>query len=240
MRQGLPLRTRFRVQVLLIVALLMVGADARGLTLDIVDFTCPVCETEFEYQIAMSGTAFGRRLDLKRIGPIMSPWPMPQCPDCGLVLFKDEFGEDELADLIPYVRSDEYQSISRENTPYYFFAHILEHFGSSPIDVGFVMLQASWQADDLQNHEQLLAYLRESLGQFAVFLEESSAEEPTYLTVQLLCGEIERRLSRFAAARERYSSLLAGKTVIDADISRIIEYQIELIDAEDSEPHLMP
>ena len=77
-------------------ALLASAACAVASTFKEVHKTCPLCKTEFDTMVAMSGTQFGRRLDLKPLGPIAAPWPIPVCPKCKFVLYSDNIPKDEL------------------------------------------------------------------------------------------------------------------------------------------------
>jgi predicted RNA-binding Zn-ribbon protein involved in translation (DUF1610 family) len=128
-RQFLPHFPKKSTRAGLAILFLVVSLNVYGLTLETRTFTCPVCGTEFEYEIAMSGTAFGKRLDHKLVSAIRSPWPIPQCPTCGFVLYKDEFTDQELQELKTFILADEYQSIPADNTPHYFLAYIAEYLG---------------------------------------------------------------------------------------------------------------
>jgi hypothetical protein len=63
----------------------------------------------------MSGTSFGKRLDLRAIGPTASPWSLPVCPKDHFVLFKQKFSPEELADLRSFVNSEPYQTVTADN-----------------------------------------------------------------------------------------------------------------------------
>ena len=78
-----------------------------------IDCTCPLCKTKFKAVVDFSGTSFGKRLDLKPIGAIRSPWRIPVCPKCQFVLFADKFSDDELKVLGEFVASEAYKEIGR-------------------------------------------------------------------------------------------------------------------------------
>ena len=68
------------------VLMVLFSFNAYGLEIVTEKFVCPADGTDFEYDIAISGTVTEKRLDLKLVGYIISPWPVPQCPTCGFVL----------------------------------------------------------------------------------------------------------------------------------------------------------
>ena len=61
---------------------------AEAMTIETVDFHCPLCATHFRARLAGSGTATGTRLDLQGTGYIAQPWPQLRCPKCNLILFQ--------------------------------------------------------------------------------------------------------------------------------------------------------
>ena len=71
--------------------------------------------TKFTALEDMSGTSFGKRLDLRAIGPTASPWSLPVCPKDHFVLLKQKFSPEELADLRRFVNSEPYQTVAADN-----------------------------------------------------------------------------------------------------------------------------
>src|SRR3569832_2643758 len=90
------------VLTLVLVALgaVLPGSAARAMTVERVDFVCPLCQKHFHKRMTTSGTSWGQRLDLMPIGNASFPWPQARCPRCSLVLFK-RFEPAELERLRP-------------------------------------------------------------------------------------------------------------------------------------------
>ena len=59
-------------------AILTCGSPALADTTFVAECVCPLCKTEFKAVLAGSGTMFNRRLDLRPVGAIRSPWPQGQ------------------------------------------------------------------------------------------------------------------------------------------------------------------
>ena len=242
MKNGANLR-RCRIGMLLAiwsVSIFLTPVELHASTLGKKSFKCPVDGVEFEYTIAMSGTSWGKRLDLRPTGPIVSPWPIPQCPECGFILYKTEFTEKELQTLKAYVLSDDYRRIDRANVPYYFLASLKRMMGGDSADIGYTLLMASWQAEDSRDETRMFTYLEAGLQEFILYLAEAAKDDETTVTVQILAGEIERRLGLFERAKERFAGLgtsVAGSNVV---VNRIIRYELELIEATDVLPHMIP
>ncbi|MBI5495714.1 MAG: hypothetical protein HY904_11885 [Deltaproteobacteria bacterium] len=87
---------------------LVATAHTKGVTTQV----CPLDKKSFSAELDMSGTTFGKRLDLKPLGPTAAPWRIPVCPRCHVVLFKKEFAEQELAPLSALVATAEYQALA--------------------------------------------------------------------------------------------------------------------------------
>jgi hypothetical protein len=103
-------------------------------------FTCPLCGTEFRGKVAVSGTQFGMRLDFMPIGQIAAPWPMPVCPKCRFVLFKDageDYAPDEIEKLKKLVASDSYAKLPKEAPSYQRLALIRERLKDPPNEIAF-------------------------------------------------------------------------------------------------------
>lgn len=108
--------------------------------------TCPIGGTAFQYAPPAPVPALGERPDGKPYGAA-GPVPLPECPDNGLVLYKD-YSKEEVAKLEPLVASEAYQALRKQDVQYYRAYWLMKQMGVGPETYLFVLLQASWQADD--------------------------------------------------------------------------------------------
>ena len=212
------------------IALLCCGAKALALTFDEVEMVCPYDGTKFTFTAEASGTSFGRTLDLRPLGPIMSPWPMAVCPTNGFVFFKDKFDDEELKQLKPLILSPAYQALAKE-TAYYRAAWIRERTGASHEDVSFLLLQATWQADRGGQYER---YAKQLIERLPDDIRAAKCDKKPVL--QQVLGELMRRVGNFDAAKAHFlewkSELAPG-----GEPSRIAAFELGLIEAKDSGPH---
>jgi hypothetical protein len=188
--------------------------------------------------MAASGTSFGQQLDLKPFGPMPAPWPLARCPSNGFVLYKEEFSADEIERLKPYVLSPEYQALRKDNSDYYLAAQLLQFMGADADEVAWSLLQATWEMEaDATRYRR---YAQEALAKFSVSLTKPQADRQKWATMQLIAGELERRLGRFEDARERFSELGAEDEFHTGVLAEILAYQLQLVDASDTQPHPIP
>jgi hypothetical protein len=88
----------------------------------------------------------GERPDGKPFGSWTFPLALPECPDNGLVLYKD-YTPEEVAKLEPLVASEAYQALRKEDTPYYRAYWLMKEMGVGPERYLWALLQASWEAE---------------------------------------------------------------------------------------------
>lgn len=179
-----------------------------------VEHTCPIDGTKFTAPTAMSGTSFGTRLDLRKIGPIASPWLMVTCPGNGFPLFEDEFSAAEIATLKAFAATDEYKALVSGHEVYYVVARLQRLLGRSRENIAFSLLSASWQAED-KDDPRALAYLDEALPLFDVEAEQPAPSDDASqaATLRFLTIELRRRLGRFEEAGtllEKHRAALAA------------------------------
>jgi hypothetical protein len=127
--------------------------------------TCPLGGAAFTYAPPAPRTATGERPDGMPYGRGITP--LPECPDNGLVLYKDYEGE-EVTKLEPLVASEGYQALRKEDTQYYRAYWLMREMGEAPGRYLWALLQASWEAQDRPELRQ--RYLAE--------LAEASAKVP--------------------------------------------------------------
>jgi hypothetical protein len=108
--------------------------------------TCPLGGGSFQYSPPVPAAGGGERPDGKPYGAGWPP-PLPECPDNGLVLYK-EYSAAEAAKLEPLVAAEPYQALRKSDVQYYRAYWLMKQMELSPEDYLWVLLQASWQADD--------------------------------------------------------------------------------------------
>jgi hypothetical protein len=127
-------------------ALAFPAAAGRAATPAAQAMTCPIGGGGFQYQPLAAPVVFGERPDGRPIGSAKFPPPLPECPDNGLVLYKD-YDAGEVAKLEPLVASDAYQALRKDDTQYYRAYWLMRQMGVGPELYLWALLQASWEAE---------------------------------------------------------------------------------------------
>jgi hypothetical protein len=109
--------------------------------------TCPIGGGSFSFTSTASYSTYGERPDGKPYGSWTFPLALPECPDNGLVLYK-QYTPEEVARLEPLVASEAYQALRKEDTPYYRAYWLMKAMGVEPERSLWALLQASWEAQD--------------------------------------------------------------------------------------------
>jgi hypothetical protein len=130
--------------------------------------TCPIGGASFEFKTTASYSTSGERPDGKPYGSWTFPLALPECPDNGLVLYK-EYDAGEIAKLEPLIASEAYQALRKEDTQYYRAYWLMREMGLGPERYLWALLQAAWEAD--ARPELRARYLAE-------LAEKSGAVEP--------------------------------------------------------------
>lgn len=160
--------------------------------------TCPIGGGAFDYAApAPAAASSGERPDGKPYGGAY-PLPLPECPDNGLVLYKD-YSPEEVARLEPLVASEAYQALRKDDTRYYRAYWLMKQMGLGPEEYLWVLLQASWEAEG--KPELRARYLAE--------LAEASAKVPArpadlnWIGMEGRAIDALRELGRFDEAQAR-------------------------------------
>ena len=135
-----------RVRSMLIALAAFAGPAHAGMPYD-EPMKCPIGGESFDHTTTMSYTIFGYRPDGKPYGSWHFPLDLPKCPGNGLVIF-EKFGPADLERLEPLIASAEYRAMLPVETDYFLAAWLMEKLGRKPLDVAWMVVQASWQADD--------------------------------------------------------------------------------------------
>lgn len=217
---------------LALLIVLSLGLPASSLTFREQTFTCPVDGKTFRANLPASGTSFGIMLDFKKIGPIASPWQMPVCPGNGFVLHKQDYSATEIETIKAMVDSPEFAALRARGNQWLTAAFEMRRLGAKPDAIAGMYLSATWAAgaDYTRVAEEAYDYM-------------SGMPDVDKGVFYLALGELERRLGRFEAARERFTKLppgyaeaMAARNWKPADLDRYIKRQLHFIAAKDGFP----
>lgn len=208
-----------------------------ALTVQDVKIDCPIDGVSFTTYQVMSGTQSGMYLDLKPIGAIAAPWPIPKCPSNGFVIYKAKFSGEELTKLRLYVETQEYQAMQRIETNYYLAAKLQQKMFETAAVIAATLLRATWEA---RPGEQYTRYATEALSAYKQALQQIYTDQTQLVTDQLVAVELERRLGKFEEAQFRLSSLPKRGDLKAAKLGYIVELQLRLVGQRDARPTVLP
>jgi len=213
-----------------------VGPGSTATTLE-QTFTCPIDGEFWRQTIEMSGRPTGLRLDLKKLGDVVEPPTLPQCPKCRYVVFSDTVAEPVMKKVKAFVSGD-YQVIAAKSPSWACLAQLQEFLDAAPVYIGFSYLRASWQVEE--KPALCERYLASAYERFSKAAETLPAGHKDRLNVLLLCGELERRLGKFAEAETRFCDLLvADEFKGESRREPIATLQLKLITDRDRAPHTL-
>jgi hypothetical protein len=107
---------------------------------------CPIGGGSFQFQPVAQPVVAGERPDGRPIGSVRFPLTLPECPDNGLVLYKD-YDAGEVARLTPLVDSEAYRALRKDGTQYYRAYWLMREMGLPAERYLWALLQASWEAE---------------------------------------------------------------------------------------------
>jgi hypothetical protein len=201
-------------------ALLAGGAVAAFAQGKIVEVVCPI-----------DGEVY---LDQKPVDPAF-PWPHAKCPTSGFVIYRSDFSRGRIVRLKEFVRTDEYQRLSKIHTTHYLEAVMRRHLGDPPYVVAYALLQASWEvAGDPERYRQ---YAGEALAAYDAIPLDSLPEIRHRILKRMISAELARRLGQFDSARDRLLEMRDAAELSKPFYQRIVELQLKLVRARDSAPH---
>ena len=222
-----------RIPIFLVGALLCLGVEAH--TSYEADLVCPIGGEKFKAVLAGSGTSFGKFLDLKPYGPIAAPWPLAKCPANGFVMFQDKFSDAEHSRLEAFVASTQYQEMKKTHTNYYLAASLQRQIDAPLSQLAPTLLQATWEAPS----SLYSLYAAEALEAYLALLKAEPTDSKSWVTYQLIAGEMERRLGKFEAAASRFS-VLQENPHLDTFVKAIVGFQLQLISEHNLTSQRMP
>jgi hypothetical protein len=164
--------------------------------------------------------------------------PLPVCPSCRFVIYEEKLAEAEKQVLSKYVRSEDYQTLSKDWPSYYLLAKLFEEIKGEDVSIANTYLMASWQVeDDAERCRHCLDKSLEYLDRYLIYPGTYNDEWPT---LQALAGELERRLGEFVRAKNRFLVLSCMPQFQGNILEVIVRFQLKLIEAKDTNPHDLP
>jgi hypothetical protein len=201
-----------------------------------VEVVCPLDGKTFKTVMAASGTQFGSYLDLKPFGPTPAPWPMAKCPGSGLVIYKNNFSNDEVSKLRQLVLSPQYQAVVNVHTNYFLAARLMAEMGEPPATVASTLLQATWEA---RSPAEYRSYATAALASYEQVLLTQPQGESQRLIATLVAGELERRLGLFEQSKIRFLGI-SSRDALPPPMNRIVKLQLALLEKMNSAPARVP
>jgi hypothetical protein len=222
-----------RLAALFVLGLLAGAAAAQG---TVVAMTCPIDGKRFQYQSPPSAALQGRHLDMKPVAEVKLPWPLPQCPGNGFVVYKKDFKESEIARLREVVASERYRAMLGKDSGYYLAGILRREAGDPLYDVAWSLTQATWEvADDPVRYRK---YAEEALAAYNALPAKLDRRQNTVR--EMISGELERRLGLFDAAERRFRRLRDAAEFTAPQLQHAIGLELQLIDKKDSGTYAMP
>lgn len=117
--------------------------NAAAMTMGERSFTCPIGGEAFTQRMVTSGYQYGIQLDMKPVGAIAAPLPLPECPGNGFLIIDENLSDADLAALAPVVASREYQAMRGRESTYYRAAHLQRALGQPAHRIAWTMPRAS-------------------------------------------------------------------------------------------------
>ena len=204
-----------------------------------IEATCPLDGTRFQTYEDSSGTSFGARLDLRKIGPIADPWSLSQCPTCQFPLFRDHFSEEEKKALRKIVKEDRFKKAVKGQPVYFALGVIKDEMQADPYDIGWIFLQASWEVEHESDAQYQFVAKRamQWFDQAAKQRSDSAEKQKQHQLALYLPIELSRRIGDFKSASQRLAATTdLSKSVIEW-LPEALKDQRRLIEAKDKTPH---
>jgi len=206
-------------------------------TLTTAERICPLGGERFTVDVLASYSTFGKRLDLKTLGTYgTDPFRLEVCPN-GFVDYKENYSKAELNKLEDLITSDNYQTLRLDNTDYFLLAKISEYLEADKLRIGWIYLNASWEAENKGNRTQYVQYLNLAIDNFNAAVDTGDTE--VGFTYRFLLVELNRLKGDFDSAKLKLKELEANLTPAGYE-KVLVAFEKELIDSQNSKPKKLP
>ena len=194
----------------IIMAATMMAAPAVASTFAPVTTACPVGGKRFTYQGYASYSTFGGLPDGQPIGSAQFPIEIPQCPDNGLVLYRD-FDKATIARLTPIVLGPEYQALRKGETRYYLAQWLETKLGGAEPQIAPLLLAATWEAKNGADPAQASRYNAEFVKRATALPDDPATLRS--LALKARAANALREMGRFEEAETLRASLTVLPTM---------------------------
>lgn len=219
----------------LLLALLLLPAGAFAGRVIERETACPVCGKAFYAELELnSGSDGALRLDLRHGEE--PPARLPDCPQCGFVVYKAGFGRAEAAAAKAVVYGTDYRKALKRGS-YYRAGLLFSRLAKPPFSVANQFLKASWQEETdpaLVAEDQALA-----LRWYTEAVDKDTERDEEWEKANLLRGELLRRLGRFEECSDHFNSIKSDRAFQNKLLSQIVTYQLGLCAIRDPDPHFL-
>lgn len=181
---------------------------AAALTYGDEPYTCPLDGKTSSYQAVRSYSQFGSQLDLRPVGALVAPVPLPVCRDSGFVIYRDDFDDREVALFRRLVKTPEYRVLRESETDYFVAAYQAGKLGEDAWLVAILTLQATWEAQgDPNKYDHYAALAITRLQEAGRDLSRAGKSSQQWWTIKLLVVNLYRRLGEFDTAQSLLTEL---------------------------------
>ena len=198
-----------------------------------VEYTCPLCNTNFESFTQFSYTTFGMNLDLRPYGAAIIPTPIAKCPHCNFVFFDDYFTKEEINAIKMELETNNIFVNEPDMPNYYYFAKEAEIIDSDLDDIIWWYLSAVWENRNESKKNILIDITIKNIDK----LEKTDEAYNDYQMVKL---DLLRRSGQFEKALDLIEEIKLNKDYYYDIIVKIINLQTELIKNKDQKEHPIP
>lgn len=202
-----------------ILAAILLAAPLAASTFFEVEKTCPVGGEKFKYMEMGSSSSWGALPDGMPIGSGPFPYPPPQCPGNGLVMY-EEFDAAQVAKLAPLVAGETYRRMRSSETVYY-LAYWLANALGDRSEATDLLLAATWEA---KNKDPQGALARRYNAEYVARIRSQPADAKSLLSIARRARAVNalRELGRFEEAEALRAGILiapdaSGTGADDAD-----------------------
>ena len=189
---------------------------------------CAVGGKPFTYTSTASLSTWGSRPDGKPYGSWIFPMPLPECPNNGLIMYRD-FTKDEVSALAGLIATPEYRAMVATERPYYRAAWLERALKPGSDSIPWMLLSASWQADE--SPDQKARYQREFIAAAAA-APAPVGDDLSWRALQARVANAHRELGDFEAAAARLAGIRADD--LDVAIPKLTNDNFEAYDAAQS------
>jgi hypothetical protein len=201
--------------------------------MDMAEYKCPICGEEFDHMTQFSYTIIGRNLDFKPFGMASIPTPVPECPKCDFVFFRNMFSEEDINKIKEKLQINNIFEFEPNMPNYYYLAKECELLEKEIDEIIHYYHSAIWQT----NNEKLFDKIANII---MAYFEKINNTNENYYIYKLIKIDFLRRLKRFKEAADLVELLKNDTDFPDNDFGEVLNYQLELIEKNDIGEHTMP